>query len=156
MDSALTQVCVGSGQVQKGTIQLAQALAFLHTQAKLVHLNVTPDAVLINATVGMRSRLVPACAASQTRCGARGRGGADSVRQALMRTPRATGRLEALGVAPHAAARRGGGPARDGRRAGRIRLSGRRSELAPAGAVEPGLHWCVGEGGGVRMIGMAC
>lgn len=40
------------GQVQKGTIQLAQALSFLHNQAKLVHLNVTPEAILINATVG--------------------------------------------------------------------------------------------------------
>jgi SCY1-like protein 2 len=38
-------------QIQKGVVQLAKALAFLHNQAKVVHLNVTPDSILLNATV---------------------------------------------------------------------------------------------------------
>ena len=36
-------------EIQKGTLQVAKGLAFLHTQAKSVHLNLSPDAILVNA-----------------------------------------------------------------------------------------------------------
>ncbi|KLT42100.1 kinase-like protein [Cutaneotrichosporon oleaginosum] len=36
-------------EIQKGTLQVARALGFLHTQAKSVHLNLSPDAILVNA-----------------------------------------------------------------------------------------------------------
>ncbi|KAG8968943.1 hypothetical protein FRC03_005488 [Tulasnella sp. 419] len=36
-------------EIQKGILQLAKGLSFLHTSARLVHSNLTPDAVLINA-----------------------------------------------------------------------------------------------------------
>lgn len=36
-------------EIQKGTLQVAKGLAFIHTQAKSVHLNLNPDAILINA-----------------------------------------------------------------------------------------------------------
>ncbi|KAL7423640.1 Protein kinase domain-containing protein ppk32 [Cryptotrichosporon argae] len=36
-------------EIQKGTLQIAKGLAFLHQQAKMVHLNISPDAILINA-----------------------------------------------------------------------------------------------------------
>lgn len=36
-------------EIQKGVLQLARALSFLHTSAKLVHLNLNPDSVLINS-----------------------------------------------------------------------------------------------------------
>jgi len=38
-------------EIQKGTLQIAKALIFLHQQAKMVHLNITPDAILVNAKV---------------------------------------------------------------------------------------------------------
>jgi SCY1-like protein 2 len=38
-------------EIQKGTLQIARALGFLHTQAKSVHLNLSPDAILVNAKV---------------------------------------------------------------------------------------------------------
>ncbi|WVQ97082.1 hypothetical protein IAU59_004192 [Kwoniella sp. CBS 9459] len=36
-------------EIQKGTLQLARGLGFLHGQARLVHLNLGPEAVLINS-----------------------------------------------------------------------------------------------------------
>lgn len=36
-------------EIQKGTLQIAKGLAFIHTQAKSVHLNLNPDAILVNA-----------------------------------------------------------------------------------------------------------
>ncbi|WOO80983.1 Protein kinase domain-containing protein ppk32 [Vanrija pseudolonga] len=36
-------------EIQKGTLQIAKGLGFLHQQAKSVHLNLNPDAILINA-----------------------------------------------------------------------------------------------------------
>lgn len=36
-------------EIQKGTLQVARGLSFLHTQAKSVHLNLSPDAILVNA-----------------------------------------------------------------------------------------------------------
>lgn len=38
-------------EVQKGLSQLGKGLQFLHESAKLVHGNLTPDAVIINAKV---------------------------------------------------------------------------------------------------------
>lgn len=38
-------------EIQKGTLQIARALTFLHQQAKMVHLNISPEAILINAKV---------------------------------------------------------------------------------------------------------
>ncbi|KAJ9113647.1 hypothetical protein QFC22_005955 [Naganishia vaughanmartiniae] len=35
-------------EIQKGVLQLAKALSFLHNQAKLVHLNINPEAIVIN------------------------------------------------------------------------------------------------------------
>jgi serine/threonine protein kinase len=44
-------------EIQKGTLQVAKGLAFLHQQARMVHLNLSPDAILINAKVrGMFNR----------------------------------------------------------------------------------------------------
>jgi SCY1-like protein 2 len=40
-------------EIQKGTLQIAKALIFLHQQAKMVHLNITPDAILVNAKVSL-------------------------------------------------------------------------------------------------------
>ena len=39
-------------EIQKGTLQIAKGLSFLHQQAKLVHLNIAPSSILINAKVG--------------------------------------------------------------------------------------------------------
>lgn len=39
-------------EIQKGLLQISKALEFLHENAGLVHGNLTPDAVLINAKVG--------------------------------------------------------------------------------------------------------
>jgi SCY1-like protein 2 len=39
-------------EIQKGTLQIAKGLSFIHVQAKSVHLNINPDAILINAKVG--------------------------------------------------------------------------------------------------------
>jgi SCY1-like protein 2 len=38
-------------EIQKGVLQIAKGLAFLHQQAKMVHLNLSPDAILVNAKV---------------------------------------------------------------------------------------------------------
>lgn len=38
-------------QIQKGLLQIGKGLQFLHEQAKLVHLNLTEDAIVINAKV---------------------------------------------------------------------------------------------------------
>lgn len=38
-------------EIQKGTLQIARALTFLHQQAKMVHLNISPEAILVNAKV---------------------------------------------------------------------------------------------------------
>lgn len=39
------------GQIQKGILQLCQGLDFLHNSAKLVHTNLAPENILINAKV---------------------------------------------------------------------------------------------------------
>lgn len=39
-------------EIQKGVLQIARGLGFLHGPAKSVHLNLTPQAILINAKVG--------------------------------------------------------------------------------------------------------
>lgn len=39
-------------EIQKGLLQIGKALEFLHESAALVHGNITPDAVMINAKVG--------------------------------------------------------------------------------------------------------
>jgi SCY1-like protein 2 len=36
-------------EIQKGLLQVSKALEFLHDNAGLVHGNLTPDAILINA-----------------------------------------------------------------------------------------------------------
>jgi len=38
-------------EIQKGVLQVAKGLSFLHTQARMVHLNISPDAILVNAKV---------------------------------------------------------------------------------------------------------
>jgi len=38
-------------EIQKGTLQIARGLGFLHGQARMVHLNLTPESILINAKV---------------------------------------------------------------------------------------------------------
>ena len=40
-------------EIQKGTLQIAKGLHFLHQQAKLVHLNLSPEAILINSKVSI-------------------------------------------------------------------------------------------------------
>jgi SCY1-like protein 2 len=40
-------------EVQKGVLQVSRALAFIHGPGKSVHLNLTPEAILINAKVSM-------------------------------------------------------------------------------------------------------
>jgi SCY1-like protein 2 len=42
-------------EIQKGTLQIARALTFLHQQAKMVHLNISPEAILVNAKVSTTS-----------------------------------------------------------------------------------------------------
>ena len=39
-------------EIQKGLLQLGKALEFLHESANLIHGNLTPDAVIVNAKVG--------------------------------------------------------------------------------------------------------
>ena len=39
-------------EIQKGLLQIAQGLEFLHESAGLVHGNLTPDAIYVNAKVG--------------------------------------------------------------------------------------------------------
>ncbi|EIW72720.1 hypothetical protein TREMEDRAFT_70798 [Tremella mesenterica DSM 1558] len=36
-------------EIQKGTLQIAKGLRFLHQQARMVHLNLSPEAILINS-----------------------------------------------------------------------------------------------------------
>ena len=38
-------------EIQKGVLQIAKGLSFLHQQAKTVHLNLSPDAIIINSKV---------------------------------------------------------------------------------------------------------
>ena len=38
-------------EIQKGLLQIGKALQFLHESAKLVHSNLTPDAIIVNAKV---------------------------------------------------------------------------------------------------------
>jgi SCY1-like protein 2 len=40
-------------EIQKGLLQVSKALEFLHENAGLVHGNLTPESVLINAKVGL-------------------------------------------------------------------------------------------------------
>jgi SCY1-like protein 2 len=40
-------------EIQKGLLQISKALEFLHENAGLVHGNLTPDSVLVNAKVGL-------------------------------------------------------------------------------------------------------
>lgn len=42
-------------EIQKGLLQISKALEFLHDNAGLVHGNLTPDAVFVNAKVGERA-----------------------------------------------------------------------------------------------------
>ncbi|KAF8604142.1 kinase-like protein [Ceratobasidium sp. AG-I] len=44
------QVELDEVEIQKGILQLAKGLSFLHTSARLVHSNLTPSSVLINAS----------------------------------------------------------------------------------------------------------
>ncbi len=46
---ALQEVEVDELEIQKGLLQVAKGLEFLHDSAKLVHGNLTPDAIMINA-----------------------------------------------------------------------------------------------------------
>jgi SCY1-like protein 2 len=39
-------------EIQKGLLQIAKGLEFLHESAGLVHANLTPEAIFINAKVG--------------------------------------------------------------------------------------------------------
>lgn len=50
-DLTLTNRRSPGKQIQKGVLQVSRALSFLHNQAKLVHLNINPDAILINTKV---------------------------------------------------------------------------------------------------------
>ena len=50
-EGSTSQVDLDEVEIQKGTLQVAKGLAFLHQQAKMVHLNISPDAILINAKV---------------------------------------------------------------------------------------------------------
>lgn len=49
------QVDLDEVEIQKGTLQIAKGLAFLHQQAKMVHLNLSPESILINAKVSIGS-----------------------------------------------------------------------------------------------------
>jgi len=40
-------------EIQKGLLQISKALEFLHDNAGLVHGNLTPDAIFVNAKVGL-------------------------------------------------------------------------------------------------------
>lgn len=50
-DAGSGEVDLDETEIQKGTLQIAKGLAFLHQQAKMVHLNLSPEAILINAKV---------------------------------------------------------------------------------------------------------
>lgn len=45
-------------EIQKGLLQIAKGLEFLHESAGLVHANLTPDAIFINAKVGYQFTLL--------------------------------------------------------------------------------------------------
>ena len=45
----LTSVAVS--QIQKGILQLCKGLEFLHTSARLIHTNITPECIMINSAV---------------------------------------------------------------------------------------------------------
>jgi SCY1-like protein 2 len=45
-------------EIQKGLLQIAKGLEFLHESAGLVHANLTPDAIFINAKVGNAIRIL--------------------------------------------------------------------------------------------------
>lgn len=47
--SVLQEVDLDELEIQKGLLQVAKGLEFLHDSAKLVHGNLTPDAIMINA-----------------------------------------------------------------------------------------------------------
>lgn len=51
-------------EIQKGLLQISKALEFLHDNAGLVHGNLTPDAVLINAKACPPSTWVTSCIGS--------------------------------------------------------------------------------------------
>lgn len=38
-------------QIQKGILQLCKGLQFLHTSARLIHSNITPESIIINSSV---------------------------------------------------------------------------------------------------------
>lgn len=42
-------MCFSIPQIQKGILQVTHGLSFLHNQAKLVHQNLSPEAILINS-----------------------------------------------------------------------------------------------------------
>jgi SCY1-like protein 2 len=44
-------------EIQKGLLQIGKALEFLHEQANLIHGNLTPEAVMVNAKVGLPFKL---------------------------------------------------------------------------------------------------
>lgn len=46
-----TEIDLDEVEIQKGVLQIARALTFLHQQAKMVHLNISPEAILVNAKV---------------------------------------------------------------------------------------------------------
>lgn len=53
-------------EIQKGLLQIGKGLEFLHESAGLVHGNLTPEAIFVNAKVGntissIRDRLADAC-----------------------------------------------------------------------------------------------
>lgn len=48
-------------EIQKGLLQISKALEFLHENAGLVHGNLTPDAILINAKVSTHDSLDDRC-----------------------------------------------------------------------------------------------
>jgi len=45
-------------EIQKGLEQISKALEFLHDNAGLVHGNLTPDAIFVNAKVGLPSKIL--------------------------------------------------------------------------------------------------
>jgi SCY1-like protein 2 len=55
-------------EIQKGMSQLGKGLQFLHESAKLVHCNLTPEAVIINAKVRSVSTLLFLSAADRAAC----------------------------------------------------------------------------------------
>lgn len=47
------EVDIDELEIQKGLLQIGKALEFLHESAGLVHANITPEAIVINAKVGV-------------------------------------------------------------------------------------------------------